>query len=107
MTQSPYSVKKRILDGKALWGVVVQNQGKLYRMDIQDLLGLIAYFKRTVLVDTKYKDDPATLTVVNYRVKDGLAFYFRTVHDKIRANNFNKVPACQLSTAKKFKVLKP
>jgi hypothetical protein len=107
MTQSPYLVKKRILEGNKLWGAVVENQSKLFKMDIQDLLGLISYYKRTVLVDIPNADKPATLVVVNHMIKDGLAFYFRTVHDKLKGNNFNKVPAIKLITANKLKVLKP
>ena len=107
MTQSPYLVKKRILEGKTLWGAVVENQSKLYKMDVQDMLTLMSFHKRTVLVDIPNADKPATLVVVSHRIKDGLAFYFRTIHDKIRANNFNKVPAIKLITANKLRVLKP
>ena len=79
---SPYLVKKRIFDGSQLWGVLVWHQSKLQRVDIGDLLGLIAYFGKTVLTDVKGSDNPAVVELVHKKTKDGLIYYFRAIHDK-------------------------
>ena len=99
-------MKRRILDGNTLWGVLIENQSKTYKMDIRELLDLIVYYKRTVLVDIKHADKPASVAVAHRKTKDGLVFYFRTVHDAIKSNNFNKIEAIKLITANKYKVLK-
>lgn len=104
--QSPYLVRKRIIDKGKLQGVLVENQSKLYRVDVSELLGLIAYFKRTVLVDIKHADKPASVAVVHRKTKDGLSFYFRTVHDTIKSNNFNKIESIRLISSLKYKILK-
>ena len=104
-TQSPFIVKKRIVERGKLEGVILENQSKLYKMDVQELLGLIAYFKRSVLVDYSGADKPAALAVVNEKVADGLRFYFRTVHDKVTKNNFSKVPKVKLISSKRYPTL--
>ncbi len=101
MVQSPYLIKKRIMDGKELWGVTIENQSKLYKMDIGDLLGLIVYWNRTVLVDIPNADKPSALTVVH---ENNGKFYFRTIKDKIIKNNFNEIPAIKLISSNKLKV---
>jgi len=104
--KSPFLIKKRIIDKGSLWGVLVENEGKLYKVDVRELLGLIVYFGRTVLVDIKHADKPASLAVAHRKTKDSLIFYFRSVHDQLKGNNFNKVEAIKLITANKYKVLK-
>lgn len=101
-TQSPFLVKKKIVEKGKLEGVIVENQSKLYKLDVQELLGLIAYFKRVVLVDSPRSDKPASLAVVHEKVSDGLRFYFRTIRDKTHTNDFSKVPKVKLISAKKY-----
>jgi len=101
-TQSAFLVKKRIVEKGKLEGVLVENQSKLYRLDVKELLGLIEYFKRTVLVDYSGADKPAPLGVDHLKTKDGLQFYFRTVHDKTKKNNFNMVSKVKAISAKKY-----
>jgi hypothetical protein len=103
--QSPYLVKKKIIEKGKLEGVILMNQDKLYKLNVQDLLGLIVYFKRSVLVDYAGADKPATLAVVHEKVADGLKFYFRTVHDKVTKNNFSKVKKVKAISAKKYPTL--
>ena len=107
MSQSPYLVRKRIFEGKSLWGAVVWHQSELFKVDIRDLLGLIDYYKKPVLTDVKGADTPATVDVVHRKTKDGLAYYFRAVHDKIKGNNWNKVDKIKLVSANKLRILKP
>ena len=90
------------MDGKELWGVVVMNQDKLTKMDVGDLLGLLVYQNRTVLVDFAGQDKPSSLTVVH----EGNKFYFRTVKDKTVKNNFNNIPAIKLISANKLRLWK-
>ena len=101
--QSPYLIKRRIMEGNELWGVEIENQSKLFKMDIGDLLGLLVYWNRTVLVDIPNADKPSSLTVV--QEKNG-RFYFRTIRDKVIKNNFNKIPEIKLISCNKLKVLR-
>jgi len=103
--QSPYLVKKKIVEKGKLEGVILENQSKLYKLDVQTLLGLIEYWKRTVLVDSPRSDKPASLAVVHEKVADGLRFYFRTIKDKVHTNDFSKVPKVKLISAKKYPTL--
>lgn len=91
------------MDGKELWGVVVENQSKTYKMDIGDLLGLLVYWNRTVLVDFAGEDKPSALTVVH---ENNGKFYFRTIKDKTIKNNFNKIPSIKLISANKLRLWK-
>jgi hypothetical protein len=99
-------VKKRIYDGGQLWGVLIWHQSQLKRLEIGDLLGLIAYYGKPVMTDVKGSDQPATLMVKHRKTKDGLMFYFTTVHDKIKGNNFNSIPKIATASARRYKLLK-
>lgn len=43
--------------------------------------------------DYPHADRPATLMVKHRLTKDGMSYYFTTVADKTKKNNFNKVPS--------------
>ena len=101
-SRSPFLIKKRILEGRKLWGVVIQNQGKDYKMDIADLLKLIIIDNRTVLVDVPGLDEPAVLGVVQNLDK----YFVRTIKDNVVDNNFSKVPAVKTISANKLRCLK-
>ena len=100
--QSPYLIKKRVVDDGELWGVIVENQGKKYKLPVKDMLRLILNDERTFLVDFAGQDKPSSLSVVQEK---GGRFYFRTVHDKTEKNNFNKIDAIKLISSDKFKKL--
>ncbi len=100
--QSPFLIKKRILERGKLWGVIAENQSKLFKINIADLLKLLVVDNRTVLVDFAGEDKPSTLTVVNNNGK----YYFRTIKDQEVRNNFNKVKAVKLISMNKVKVYK-
>jgi hypothetical protein len=107
MAASPYLVRKRILeDDGSLWGVLLWHQSKLLRLDISDLLGLISYFGKPVMTDVKGSDQPATVMVKHRKTKTGLMFYFTTVHDKIKGNNFNQIPAVTMNSARRYRLYK-
>jgi len=60
----------------------------------------------TFLVDYKGADKPAILQVIHKKVKDGLIFYFKTVGDSTKKNNFKALPAMKYISSKRIKVLK-
>jgi|SRR6185436_2923510 len=101
-TQSPFLIKKRIVEKGKLEGVLVENQSKIYQLDTFGLLNLIEVQKRTVLVDSPRADKPASLAVVHEKIADGLRFYFRSVRDKVKTNDFNKTPKVKAISAKKY-----
>ena len=106
--RSPFTIKRRILEGRKLWGVVIQNQGKAYqKMDVADLLKLMIIDNRTVLIDFPGSDQPSVLAVVNEQgIMATGKYYFRTIKDNIQMNNFNQVPAVKLISCNKLKCLK-
>ena len=104
--KSPFLIKKRIVDEEGLWGAVVENQSKLYKVAYKDLLKLMLNEERDILVDFAGQDKPAALMVCEERRLDGGRFFFRTVRDKTTKNNFAQVPAVKLISTNKLKRLR-
>jgi len=102
----PYLITKRVVeDDGCLWGVVAKSNDQESRINIQDMLGMILNGV-TFLVDYKGADKPAILQVIHKKVKDGLIFYFRTVGDGTKKNNFKALPEIKYISSKRIKVLK-
>lgn len=101
----PIKVLKRIFDGKDLWGILGEVDNKLSRIGIRDMLGMILQ-GYTFLVDIKGRDKPAVLTDVHRRSGNQLIFYFRTIGDSLKDNNFNKVEKTTYSYSRRVKLLK-
>ena len=102
----PYLITKRVVqDDGSLWGVVAKSDNQESRIGIKDMLGMVLNGV-TFLVDYKGADNPAILQVVNKKVKDGLIFYFKTVGDSTKKNNFKALPAMKYISSKRIKVLK-
>ena len=95
----PYLVKKRIKSGQNLWGIIADIDGEDQRIEISDLLGLMAKGYQ-FLVDVNHTDRPSLLTAVHALTPRGGAYYFRTVGDSSKFNNFNEVKEIKLITAK-------
>lgn len=108
--KNPLMVLKRILHREVnrLWGVLIQYQGKKYKMTREQLIDVIESEKRPVQVDFPGADIPVALTAVTLAGKK----YFRTVWDtnaKGKAelrNNFNQVKACRIEAVEKIKIIK-
>ena len=58
------------------------------------------------LVDQKGVDKPAVLQVIHRMSGNQLVFYFKTIGDSTRKNNFSLVPSIKYGSSKRIKVLK-
>lgn len=97
---------KRVVDNDgSLWGVVTKSNNQEQRIGIRDMLGMVLNGV-TFLVDYKGADKPAILQVIHKKVKDGLIFYFKTVGDSTKKNNFKALPEMKYISSKRIKVLK-
>ena len=102
----PYLITKRVVeDDGSLWGVVAKSNNEESRINIKDMLGMILNGV-TFLVDYKGADKPAILQVIHKKVKDGLIFYFKTVGDSTKKNNFKALTEIKYISSKRIKVLK-
>ncbi len=102
----PQLITKRVVeDDGSLWGVVAESNNKENRIGIKDMLGMILNGV-TFLVDYKGADKPAILQVIHKTTKDGLIFYFKTVGDSTKKNNFKALDEIKYITSKKFRILK-
>lgn len=102
----PFLIVKRVVeDDGSLWGVVAQSNNQESRINIRDMLGMVLNGV-TFLVDYKGADKPAILQVIHKKVKDGLIFYFKTVGDSTKKNNFKALPEIKYLSSKRIKVLK-
>jgi hypothetical protein len=98
----PVLVQKRIFEGKDLWGVIGKIDNSIKRIGIRDMLGMMLN-NVDFLVDVKGRDKPAKLMTVHRRSGNSLIFYFKTVGDSEKNNNFNKVEKISYSYARRVK----
>jgi hypothetical protein len=101
----PVLVKKRIFEGKDLWGIIGEKDGKEVRIDIRDMLGMMIDNVRFI-VDINKGDRPAEVQVIHRKSGNSLIFYFKTVGDSTRKNNFNKVEKISYGFSRRIKVLR-
>lgn len=102
----PYLITKRVVENDGcLWGVVAQSNDKQTRIGIKDMLGMMLD-NVPFLVDIKGSDKPAILQIIHKTTKDGGSFYFKTVGDSTKKNNFKALEEIKYITSKKFRVLK-
>ncbi len=102
----PFLITKRVVENDGnLWGITAKSDNKEVRIGISDMLGMVLNGV-TFLVDYKGADKPAILQVIHKKVKDGLIFYFKTVGDSTKKNNFKALPEIKYITSKKFRVFK-
>jgi len=102
----PFLILKRIVQSDGmLWGVVAVSNDKKHRIGIKDMLSMILKGV-PFLVDYKGADKPAVLQVVHRMSGNQLVFYFKTIGDASRKNNFSEVPAMKYISSKRIKVLK-
>jgi hypothetical protein len=102
----PFLITKRVVENDGcLWGVVAESNNQESRIRIKDMLGMVLNGV-TFLVDYKGADKPAILQVVHHMSKDQLTFYFKTVGDSTKKNNFKALPEIKYLTSKKFRILK-
>jgi len=103
----PFLITKRITESDGcLWGVVAESNDQQHRIGIRDMLGMILD-NVPFLVDQKGQDKPAALQVIHRMSGNQLVFYFKTIGDKSRKNNFSQVPSMTYGSSKRIKVLKP
>ena len=95
----PYLVKRRIRDGRNLWGITADVDGEDQRIPVDQLLGLIKNGYKFI-VDLRTADRPALLIAVHQLTRTGGIYYFKTIGDSSKKNNFSAVPEVQLITAK-------
>jgi len=88
-----------------LWGVVAVSNDKKHRIGIKDMLSMILKGV-PFLVDYKGADKPAVLQVVHRMSGNQLVFYFKTIGDASRKNNFAEIPTLKYISSKRIKVLK-
>jgi len=104
--QSPYLVKKRIVDGKKTWGFILQNRGKDFKIDKEEVIKLVENYPKSVLVDFAGADKPVYLVVIEEIKKGAIKKYLRTIWDETIKNNLNSVKAIKLISTNKLKVFK-
>jgi hypothetical protein len=97
---NPYLVTRRILDGKSLWGAVLQFRGKKFKIEKEALINLAD--TSMVLVDFAGGDIPVSLTTMIVNGKKVL----RTIRDGVIRNNFNKVKPVKLISCNKLRIKK-
>lgn len=105
VSHQPILVRKRIFEGKDLWGIIGEKDGKEVRIDIRDMLGMMLN-GYTFIVDINTGDRPAQLQHVDRKSGNSLIFYFKTVGDKNRKNNFAAVPKISYGTSRRIKAYK-
>ena len=88
------------------WGVVAISNDKKHRIGIKDMLSMILKGV-PFLVDVKGADKPAVLQVVHRMSGNQLVFYFRSIGDASKKNNFMNVPVMKYISSKRIRVLKP
>jgi len=98
----PILVQKRIFEGKDLWGIIGKVDNVIKRIGIKDMLGMMLN-NIDFLVDVKGRDKPAKLMVIHRRKENSLIFYFKTVGDSEKNNNFNKVDKVSYSYSRRIK----
>jgi len=86
-----FVIKKRILAKGNLWGVVAECNGESYTIEVEKLLTMMVVYNIPFVVDYAHADRPATLTVIHKLNKSGMTYYFRTIGDKTKRNNLNKL----------------
>lgn len=102
----PHLITKRIVESDGcLWGCVTVSNEKQHRIKIRDMLGMILNGV-PFLVDQKGVDKPAILQVIHRMSGNQLVFYFKTIGDRSRKNNFSQVPSIAYGSSKRIKVLK-
>jgi hypothetical protein len=104
--QSPYMVRKRIVDGKKTWGFMLENRKKLFKIDKDEAIKLVENYPKSVLVDFAGADMPVYLHVVEEIKGDKVKKYLRTIWDTTVKNNLNSVKKIKLISCNKLKVFK-
>ena len=95
-SRQTYLIKKRVFKDGKLDGVLVNRDGWIY-IEARKLLAMLLE-KTPVVCDFPGKDEPVTLTAVHKLTKDGMVFYFRTIGDRTKKNNFNSMPKITFSS---------
>jgi hypothetical protein len=101
----PVLVEKRIFEGRDLWGIVGKIDNVAKRIHIRDMLSMMLD-NVDFTVDVKGRDRPAKLMHVDRRSGNQLIFYFKTVGDSDKNNNFNKVEKISYSYSRRMKMFK-
>jgi hypothetical protein len=102
----PHLITRRIEESDgSLWGVVTQSNDKEHRIGITDMLSMILDGV-PFLVDQKGVDKPAILQVIHRMSGSRGVFYFKTIGDNTRKNNFSLVPSIKYGSSKRIRVLK-
>jgi hypothetical protein len=101
----PFLVKKRIFNGTTLYGIGGEVGGEKVRVNNDQALGMMLNGV-DFIVDVNHEDRPAKLTIVHKTTSTGGIYFFRTVGDKNRKNNFNNVPKISVNSCRKYKMLK-
>jgi hypothetical protein len=104
--QSPYMVKKRIVDGKKTWGFVLENRKKPFKITKDEVINLVENYPKSVQVDFAGADMPVYLTVIEEIKEGNVKKYLRTIWDTTIKNNLNSVKAIKLISCNKLKVFK-
>lgn len=100
----PFTVINRVVKDKKLTGVIAEDvDKKLVRFKVKDL---IAKMLNNYDFNIRVADNPlAKLTVVEELKNNACMFYFKTLGDKSKKNNFNSLPALKdNSTVRQIKL---
>lgn len=98
----PVLVQKRVFEGKDLVGILGKIDNVIKRIGVKDMLGMMLD-NVDFLVDVKGRDKPAKLMYVHRKSGNSLIFYFKTIGDSEKLNNFNKLEKISYSYARRIK----
>lgn len=88
-----YIIRKRLRDeSDNLWGVIAENDGVKYRIDVEVLLRMLTIDNIPFVVWWSGSDRHATFTAISKRTPNGLTYFFKTLGDKSMKNNWANVP---------------
>jgi hypothetical protein len=107
--KSPYLVTKRIIDGTKTVGYVLENRGKEYQVNKDELIKLVEQYPNQTQVDLKGGgDQPTFLTVIEELKKDSgePKKLLRTIRDSKIKNNIKDLKPVKVTTGAKLKEFK-